>query len=248
MVDPSNDKKSIRVFDLMEIAASIRGLAKTCASMEDLAQETTQHLYNQLTVDPSGEPACALVRFFHTVEYAQLETRLQELARATTGNLRAEDKCLTLLGTSGSEERWNQRQTSLSHQVMPLLSPDMVAQSPMIARLLTQLGIEISSLFRAERRHPNFLAPAEQDYNIFYVPEAQDSPYIPAKEEFVLPYGIKSVIGYGSMLPSGELFAVVMFFRILIPEEVTQRFTALALSTMIACLQIAPKTIFHEFE
>ena len=50
-------------------------------------------------------------------------------------------------------------------------------------------------------------------YNVFHVPEAFDNPLIPAQEDFVLPYRIKSVLGFGGLLPSGDIFAVILFLK-----------------------------------
>jgi hypothetical protein len=115
----------------------------------------------------------------------------------------------------------------------------------MIARLITQLGIEISTLFTAPKSQKmQFIDPKDRDYNIFYVPDAQTSPFIPAKANFVTTYSIRSVIGYGSLLPNGDLYAVVMFFRVLLPDHIPMRFVALALSTTIAVLSTPNEVIF----
>ncbi len=155
------------------------------------------------------------------------------------------DRCLTLFGTAGVEDQWNDRRQSVSHAVIPLLSPEMVAASPMIARLFTQLGIEISSLFEVNRAEKlKFTDPTDRDYNIFYVPDAQTSQFIPAKSGFVIPYSIRTVVGYGSVLPDGDLYVVILFFKVLIPEAVLKQFTALALSTTIAVLSLSESNLF----
>ena len=45
------------------------------------------------------------------------------------------------------------------------------------------------------------------------MPEAAGSPYIPAQEDFVQPVGIRSVLGFGGMLPGGDIFVVILFSR-----------------------------------
>ena len=62
----------------------------------------------------------------------------------------------------------------------------------------------------------------------FYVPEAVGSPYIPFQDDFVIPYGIKSVLGFGGVLSSGELFVVIMFSKASIPSQTADGFKNLA--------------------
>ncbi len=57
-------------------------------------------------------------------------------------------------------------------------------------------------------------------YNTFYVPKAVGSPYIPTPDDFVIPNGIKSVLGFGGVLSSGEPFVVIMFSKPSIPADV----------------------------
>ena len=60
------------------------------------------------------------------------------------------------------------------------------------------------------------------------MPEAVGSPYIPAQDDFVIPNGIKSVLGFGGVLSSGELFVVIMFSKTSIPSQTAEIFNKLA--------------------
>ncbi len=87
----------------------------------------------------------------------------------------------------------------------------------MIARLLNQFGIDVGSVMRPD---PMLIGDlSKKTFNTFYVPEAVGSPYIPAQDEFVIPYGIKSVLGFGGILSSGELFVVIMFSKVSISSQ-----------------------------
>jgi hypothetical protein len=78
---------------------------------------------------------------------------------------------------------------------------------------------------------PQFLVELEQKtYHVFHVPQAVGSAYIPAQQEFVLPFGIQSVLGFGGMLPSGNLFVVILFSKVYIPRETADMFRPLSLS------------------
>lgn len=47
-------------------------------------------------------------------------------------------------------------------------------------------------------------------YGVFHVAEARESAYVPAQADFVVPYGIRSVVGFGGPLATGDLFAVIL--------------------------------------
>ena len=96
----------------------------------------------------------------------------------------------------------------------------------MIARLINQFGLEVGSVLRPDTTLIGDLS--QKTFNTFFVPEALGSPYIPAQDDFVIPYGIKSVLGFGGMLSSGELFAVIMFSKTSIPNQTAQSFRNLA--------------------
>ena len=88
----------------------------------------------------------------------------------------------------------------------------------MISRLLTQYGIDVGSVMRPD---PMLIGGiSKKTYNTFYVPEAVGSTYIPAQDDFVIPNGIKSVLGFGGVLSSGEPFVVIMFSKPGIPADV----------------------------
>ena len=68
--------------------------------------------------------------------------------------------------------------------------------------------------------------------------------YIPAQENFVVPYGIKSVVGFGGVLPSGNLFAVILFCRVAVPRAAADNFKSLALDVKTAVQPLEDKKVF----
>jgi hypothetical protein len=82
---------------------------------------------------------------------------------------------------------------------------------------------------------------------VFYVPETHIvGPYIPAQAEFVIPYGIKSALGFGGVLPSGNLFAVIMFTRVPIPMATARMFRTIAINVKMNILRFAGAKVFAE--
>ena len=135
-------------------------------------------------------------------------------------------RCLTLLGTIGDEEQWNSRARSAGHKAIPLASAEMVSGIPMIARLINQFGIDLGAVMRPD---PMLIGDlSKKTFNTFYVPDTVGSPYIPFQDDFVIRYGIKSVLGFGGVLSSGELFVVIMFSKVSIPSKTAEVFNRMA--------------------
>lgn len=240
MYDLANFKMSY----MIECSAALRQLSAGAQSMEEVANRIVHYLYDHLVDQQTGEKACALVRLFVTHLYEELDEELREFARVVLGDHPEshEMKCLTLLATVGEKPEWNSRKNSVGHKAIPLPSEEVFARFPMISRLTQQLGLEVSDVVAPD---PTLLVELEQKtYNVFYVPEAVGSPFVPAQEEFVIPFGIKSVLGFGGMLPSGDLFVIIMFSKVHIPRETTDLFKTVALSAKMAVLPFMTGVVF----
>lgn len=236
------DVTNFTIREMSECGKAMRTMGKDSASMEDTAGRIVRHFYDGL-VDAEGERASALVRFYKTHPFGDLDSELQGFARALLGGQSpsAEMKCLVLMATAGDKAEWNSRKSSQGHKAIPLPNEEAVHQAPMVSNLIAQLGIPLGMVIKPE---PDLLLEMEQKtYNVFHVPEALGSPYIPAQQEFVVPCGIRSVLGFGSLLPSGEMVAVIMFFKVPILREAANLFKALSLSVKMAVLPFG-RTVF----
>ncbi len=148
----------------------------------------------------------------------------------------------TMLATAGENPAWNSRANSDGHRAIPLASAEFVGQIPMIAQLISQFGIEMGSVLSPD---PSVIGDLERrSYNTFYIADAVGSPYIPAQDEFVVPYGVKSVLGFGGVLSSGELFVVVLFSKVSIPRETADAFRDLAASAKEAVQHFVGGAVF----
>lgn len=229
--------------DMTRFGAQLRRLGEGASSMEDVAGRVVRSFYDELR-DPAGEPCCALVRLFVTVPFGQLSGEQQSFARKLVPELDTQPrvKCLTLLASAGQEQRWNSRTTSAGHQALPLTSEESVGRSPMIAQLMRQLGVDLGHLLAGDT---SLVVDAGQhSFNVFYVPRAAGSPHIPAQDEFVIPYSVQSVLGFGGLVPPGELFAMILFTRTPVPRNVADLFKTLALNIKVALLPFAETRVF----
>jgi len=235
---------SFTLADMMDCGAELRRLGAGAESMEEVANRVVRHLYDQLGDATGRQRACALVRCYKTHPFGELDGDLQAFARGAMpdAELTAETRCLTLLATAGDEPAWNSRHASVGHKAIPLPSESVVQGIPMIAQLVRALGLDVSVLVKPD---PGLLVDEqEHTFNVFYVPEALGSPYVPAQEGFVVPHGIESALGFGCLLPPADLLAVILFTKVAVPPEVAELFRTLALSVKLAVLPFANRRVF----
>lgn len=234
----------LRTFDaddlgpLGDTLRSIRGL-----SMEEAARAIVGVLHEELRDGRDGSPACALVRLYKTHAFGGLGPDLQAFARGVAGHDLAPDvRCLTLLATAGSEPEWNATASSRGHRAIPLTSEGMVERAPMILGLVTQFGLAPAQVVAPEPGEVGELAL--RTYEAFHVQEAPGSPLIPAQEDFVVPYGIRSALGFGGVLYTGDFYAVILFSRVEIDPAAARTLRVLALAVRVPLLAFARGPVF----
>jgi len=230
------DLINFTIRDMTECGRFLRMAGEGAMSMEESSGRIVTYLYDNLIDGRTGERGCALVRLFRTQVYSQLYSELQSIARNMLGGSdpTPDMKCLTLLATAGEKTEWGARRTSKGHQAIPLPSEEALNQIPMIKNLIEQLGLEMCMVVKPEPKH--ILEMNQRTYNIFHVPEALGSLHIPAQAEFVIPHGIRSVLGFGGILPSGDIFSVIMFLKVSISQEVASLFKTQSLNVKLALL------------
>lgn len=222
---------NLQDFDLPQMLRTglgVRRAANGAPTMEDAFSRVCRFFYDELR-DDAGRRACALVRAYKTHAYELLDPDLQRFADRLMGDAAPAPsmKCLTLLASAGDRAQWNDRRNSTGHQAIPLPRPDIVEKAPMIAQLIRQFGLDPGELVTPS---PEFVRDMEgRTYGVFFVDEANGSPYIPAQKDFVKPNGIRSVIGCGGSLRGGDLFAVILFTRLPLSQDVADRFRTIAL-------------------
>jgi hypothetical protein len=238
---------SLTEFDLAEMlrcGLDLRRATKECGSMEDAAGSIVRYFHDVFRDPRSGERECALVRFYKTHPFGGLEPELQAFATQAMAGQRPWDamKCLVLLATAGHEPAWNSRRLSRGHQAVPLPSEEIVEQAPMIAQLIRQLGLDIA---RVVEPRPDVVGDTGgKTYNVFFVPRALGSPAIPAQDEFVRRYGIRSVIGCGGIHLTGDLYAAILFSRVEISPETADRFRNIALDLKLCIAPFRDDRVF----
>ncbi len=224
------------LLEMTECSAVLRQLGEQSRSLRDVAARAVDYLYASLGDPHTGARDCVLVRCFKTVPYGRLDPSIQRLAREKLGGIPPlpDLKCFTLMATAGEEPDWNHVELSHRYRVIPMVNADFVKQFPMFSQLLHQFGV--STAFDVTPKGEWLVDVEEKTYNVFYVPDALHNPYVPVQKEFVRKFGVASVLCFGGMLPSRDLFAVILFSRTPVPRDTAMLCKSLALSLKASLL------------
>ena len=97
-----------------------------------------------------------------------------------------------------------------------------------MAGLINALGLDIHFVMRPTAREA--LERHHQEYRVLHVADmSADTPFS-AHRAFIEHFGIRSVLGIGGVLPSGDMFAVVLFSGVTIDERTADLLRSLSLS------------------
>ena len=230
--------------DMLKSSLRLREAAAGAPTLEASAQRVCRFLYDELRT-PDTQRACVLVRCYKTHPFGALDPELQRFAKGLLGDEepRSTMKCLTLMATVGQSAAWNSRFLSQGHRAIPLPSPEIVEKAPMISQLIKELGLELSSVLQPSADVVKEL-PGKR-HGIFHVEDAAGSPYIPAQKEFVEKFGVRSVLGFGGVLGTGDLFAVILFSTVHVPDAAAKRFRTLALDVKSSFSKFTEPNIFN---
>jgi PAS domain S-box-containing protein len=237
------DLRSFGLSDLLECSSRLRRVGTEAASLEEAAQAVVEFLFQTLVDKETDRPALALARLYKTHRLDELEPELQTVARERAGDdgLPGDTPCLTLLGTAGTEAAWNDRRRSRDHKAIPLHDSAALASAPMVFELTRQLGFDEDAILEPDPAI--FQTTGGRAGGVFFVPEATASPHIPA-QGFVERFGIRSVIGFGGALPSGYVFAVILFATVALDATSAESFAPLAFATELALLPFVENRLF----
>jgi two-component system, NtrC family, sensor kinase len=223
-----SDLTQFGLAQMLRCSLGVRRAAMGAATFEDAAVRMNDYLYDILRSESSGTRQLVLARIYKTHPYTALEPAQRAFADSLlNGPPDPNLQCLCLMATRGEEDGWNDRKRSRGHLAIPLVSTERIEQAPMIAAMMTQFGVDVGLLVNPTRELLSRLAG--KTYGVFHVEDAAGSPFIPAQEDFVARHGIRSVVGFGGALPTGAIFAAILFSRARIAPDVADRFRGIAL-------------------
>lgn len=200
-----------------DLEAAVQG----SATLADAAQTFTDKLFENL------DSTAVLVRLYGTVPYGDLPDFNREfvsrlaLTRGVSHELRDGTPVLSLLGTTGVEASWCERDRSQKHLGIPLTSSSFVQAIPMVARLLQQMGLGIDWLDAEALEQGGVVASPLS--GSFYVKDAvnevdgEGRKVTPARD-FVNGYQVKTVFGSGGTHSNGRVIVAIIFANETISE------------------------------
>ena len=102
------DVANFTIGEMTECGMFLRKIAENTKSMEETADRIVSYFYDSLIDGQTGNRACALIRFFKTHKYGQLDNELRAFAENSLGDVVASPgmKCLVLLATAGERPEW----------------------------------------------------------------------------------------------------------------------------------------------
>ncbi|WP_194920293.1 ATP-binding SpoIIE family protein phosphatase [Catenulispora rubra] len=264
------DLSGFSVTDMVVASGELRAATAGAASMEEGSAAIVEWLRHAFTDPATGRPAFALARMFHTVTWDRLTPDLRSYVNTRDPAAAANDDglpYLTLLATSGDHPHWADRRNSRDHQAIPLSASDVVRRAPLALALLDRLlGLQPAAEPMVTRPHgvgggvggegSGLSARLRDRFDVFHVPEALGSPYVPTPE-FVRDYQIRSAIALGAVLDSGgpdhpdlpgvrntSLYTALLYSRVRIPAETATHFRTLAAAIRLALTPLLAVPLF----
>jgi serine phosphatase RsbU (regulator of sigma subunit) len=260
------DLSGFSVTDMVVASGELRAATAGAATMEEGSVAIVDWLRHAFTDPATGRPAFALARMFHTVTWDRLTPDLRSYVGTRDPAAAANDDglpYLTLLATSGDHPHWSERRNSRDHQAIPLSASDVVRRAPLALALLDRLlGLQPAAEPVPTRPHggggegPGTSARLRDRFDVFHVPEALGSPYVPTPE-FVRDYQIRSAIALGAVLDSGgpdhpdlpgvrntSLYTALLYSRVRIPAETATHFRTLAAAIRLALTPLLAVPLF----
>ncbi|MBU1147141.1 MAG: hypothetical protein KKD11_02215 [Candidatus Omnitrophica bacterium] len=212
--------------DIFALSSFIKERVEDLSTLEEVAQEIMKGL-SGIFVTSEGKSEFVLSRFFKSCTYEKLPKAVQEYIQRTEGKkeIPPQNKYLTLLGTWGDLKDWQDRARSNGHQALPLYDPQTIREIPMLSATLNQIGFDIDEIVKPDKSI--IIDKQDKEYGVFSVEEAKGSKFIPRQQDFVEPFGVKSVFGFGSMYKTKSLYGIIIFSRVKISAQKARLFLSL---------------------
>lgn len=210
------------------LGGKIRSEIRTCDYLEDAAQKFSELMYREFS------NSIILTRVFVTIPFSKLPSDNQNfvIKIADSAGIRSQIRdntlVLSLLGTQGQNEDWNNRRNSKKHAGIPLISDDFIDSISMMSRLLKELGIRLDWL--ADYDAGIVKKKLGRLSGLFYVQDAANTTddrgrKVISAQDFVKTYNIKTVFGMGGGYSVRGIYSVMInFTKKNLPQRGAERF------------------------
>lgn len=197
-------------------------------------EEVAQILVDEM--DQQFRDSLVLTRVFLTVPFQELPDDRKRRARDLAASTRCESllgphtPVLSLLATRGRVAEWNDVRSSALHLALPLLSESYVVGIPMMASLLSGLGLPLTWAQHGVASAQGQTIGSEVGY--FYVKDAarvvdERGRKIISSERFVAEHGVQSVFAVGGAIFGGAVLVLIHFSRVPVSLRTVRTFMPL---------------------
>jgi serine phosphatase RsbU (regulator of sigma subunit) len=204
--------------------------------MEEAAAKMVRYLRRAFRTT-EGRPAFVLGRFFNTAPWEDLADDLRKLLRPDFDPTGV--RSLVLLASDGEEPAWCDRMLSPGLPPGLLESVETAAQHPLVAGLARELGLDVETFVHG----PGAEGAGGRDFGVFHIPDATEEARVP-HQSFVAEHGVRSVVGFGGIQPSGNIFALALYSRVPLDAEAAEMLPIIAVSVKLALLPFVTEPMF----
>jgi hypothetical protein len=242
-----HDIEHFTLADMSLLGAALRRRGEEAARMAECADRIVRHLYESLRTR-EGARSCASARFFKTHPAADLPANLQifqppahsstyaEVAgtAGAAGAASSSTNCLVLLAKVGLDPPGDDALLSSgTGAAWPM--GDALRAAPSFRSLIDQFGLDISSVASPEAAS---VYGGEASHKACGVFRTEDVPGAIAAE------GVRSILGFGGLLPSGSLFFVLLYLRSVIAQAHAAMFKPIGINVKMALLPFDGRPLF----
>lgn len=214
---------------------------QSCAHLQEAAQKCVRLLYAEF------QQSIVLARLFVTLPFKDLPTRDQSFVNALVNAkglmelLNDKTSVLSLLGTYGAQPEWSDRYQSQGHLGIPLVTANFVESIPMVARLMSDMGIDLAGFDAQEQ--DIVIKSLGQTVGVFYVQDAKtrldhQNRKVVSAQDFVAAHDIKTVFGLGGSYLNGSFVTMIFFTREAIEQSQVERLMLLVNTFKIATMSL----------
>ncbi|HEX8633361.1 MAG TPA: hypothetical protein VF703_04340 [Pyrinomonadaceae bacterium] len=227
--------------EIRDLRERLQASLQECGHLQAAAETCARLLYEEFT------ESLVLARVFVTLPLSNLPARDKAFvaaltdAKAITPLLDEKTQVLSLLGTYGAQPEWRDRYQSQGHLGIPLVTAAFVESIPMVARLMSDMGIG-SDWF--DKFEPDILVKnLGRAAGVFYVREARTrldahDRKIVSAQDFVAAHDIRTVFGLGGSYLNGSFITMIFFTRETIEQPQAEAFMLLVNTFKTATLKL----------
>jgi serine phosphatase RsbU (regulator of sigma subunit) len=225
--------------DVVTYSTGVRNATLGATTMEEAAAQMVRYLRRAFRTT-GGRSAFVLGRFLNTAPWEDLPDDLRKVVQPPDGREPAGVRSIVLLASDGEEPQWCDRLRSPGLQPTLLESADTVTANPLLATLVGEIGVDVTTFITGD---PGSHGEGPSDFGTFHIEDATDGDRLPL-QPFVATQEIRSVVGFGGLQPTGNVFAVVLYSRVPIDAEAAEMLRIIGMSVKLALLPYVTEPMF----